>query len=329
MAQNQVIQILLIVLILCTVGIALIFVWYVRNRSKTRIHGRIQRFVDEGLDSSTNGTVKTTSEASGTNIVRIREFLNRRLSALSSEKLQLKISSAYWPMTDTEYIILQSVLTVFGFVFGWLIPGNIFGGLFLGILLFLVPKFMLDRAIIKRQQKFQSQLLDVLIMIKGAVQAGYSLSQALDMTISELIPPSSEEFSRVLRETRFGFPLDKALLNLSERMESDDLKIVITAIIINAQVGGSLATVLESTIETIRDRMQLFSEVRSLSSYARYVGQFLTLLPFLTGFIIFLVTPDYFSTVLVSRVTQIILIFALIGILIGNFWIRNIVRIRV
>ena len=112
-------------------------------------------------------------------------------------------------------------------------------------------------------------------------------------------------------------------------MESDDLQIVVTAIIINAQIGGNLSTVLESAISTIRDRMHLLGEIRSLTSYARYVGNFLTLMPFITGLAIFIFSPGYFDTVKTSIIPQIILGGALVGVVIGNIWIRRLVKIRV
>jgi len=133
----------------------------------------------------------------------------------------------------------------------------------------------------------------------------------------------------VLREVRFGIPLEQALLNLAERMESDDLQIVVTAIIINSQVGGNLSTVLDATISTIRDRMHLFGEIRSLTAYARFVGNFLTLVPFLTGIVIFFINPGYFEPVKTEVFTQVALVVALIGVIIGNIWIRQIVKIRV
>jgi tight adherence protein B len=109
--------------------------------------------------------------------------------------------------------------------------------------------------------------LDVLLLIKGAVQAGYSLMQALDLAVKEIPAPASEEFGRVLREIRIGITLEGTFLNLAQRMENDDLQIVMTAIIINSQVGGNLSTVLEASISTIRDRMQLLGEIRALTSY--------------------------------------------------------------
>jgi tight adherence protein B len=86
---------------------------------------------------------------------------------------------------------------------------------------------------------------------------------------------------------------------------------------------------LEATISTIRDRMHLLGEIRSLTSYARYVGNFLTMMPFLTGFAVFLLSPDYFDTVKTSSITQIIFLMALVGVIIGNVWIRQIVKIKV
>jgi len=187
----------------------------------------------------------------------------------------------------------------------------------------------LDQAIAQRQKKFHNQLLDVLEMITGAVKAGYSLIQALDLAVKEIPPPASDEFGRVLHEMHLGVSLEGALFNLADRMASDDMQIIVTAIIINSQVGGSLSTILDSTISTIRDRMHLFEEIRSLTSYGRYVGNFLSLMPFILGFLLFLISPHFFDTFKTSIITQAILLFALLGIIIGNIWIRRIVKINV
>ena len=267
---------------------------------------------------------------SNQNIGKFRDWINNSLQGFSSDKLQLKLSSAYWTITDTEYILIRIVATVFAFLLGWLIPGNILGGIFLAAITIIVPPILLDQAIAQRQQKFHNQLLDVLLLIyRSSARQVIVLMQALDLAVKEIPAPASEEFGRVLREMRFGISLEGTLFNLAERMASDDMQIVVTAIIINSQVGGSLSTVLDSTISTIRDRMHLFGEIRSLTSYARYVGNFLSLMPFIMGFIIFLMAPDFFDTVKTSIITQVILVVALFGIIIGNIWIRRIVKIKV
>jgi tight adherence protein B len=251
------------------------------------------------------------------------------MSSLSSDKLKMKLSSAYWPITDAEFVLIRVLTTVLGLVFGWFVLGNILAGIFLAAIAFLVPPILLERAIAKRQKKFHDQLLDVLVLINGAVQAGYSLLQALDLAVKEISAPASEEFGRVLHEMRLGISLERALNNLADRMENDDLQIVVTAVIINSQVGGNLSTVLDAAITTIRDRMHLMSEIRSLTSYSRYVGNFLTLMPFVAGLLIFIMSPRHFDTVKTSSIVQIIFVAAFIGVIIGNIWVRQLVKIKV
>jgi len=322
--------ILLGVIILCLLGVIVAVIFMLRVRASTAMRGRITDYVQSGADqeetaSSTTSRVVVSKEGLG----RFRNWINQYLGVFSSEKLQVKISSAYWAITDTEFILIRIIVTILAILLGWVVTANILGGAFLGGIALLVPPILLDQAIARRQRKFHEQLLDVLIMIKGAVQAGYSLMQALDMMAEQVSEPSATEYGRVLREVRFGIPLEQALLNLSERMENDDLQIVVTAIIINTQVGGNLSTVLEATISTIRDRLHLFGEIRSLTDYSRYVGNFLSLVPFIAGIAVFLINPDYFEAVKTEFITQVAFVFALIGVIIGNILIRRMARIRV
>lgn len=322
--------ILLVVILLCGLGLFFMVIALIRLRSASSVQGRLTDYV-QSVPGSTGGEAAGASRVvvSKEDLGRFRGWINKYLGVFSSEKLQVKISSAYWEISDTEFILVRIIVTVLGFLLGWLIPGNILGGIFLGGIALLIPPILLDQAITRRQRKFHEQLLDALVMVKGAVQAGYSLMQALDMMVEQVNEPSASEYGRVLREVRFGIPLEQALLNLSERMENDDLQIVVTAIIINSQVGGNLSTVLEATISTIRDRLHLFGEIRSLTAYARFVGNFLSLVPFITGVVVFLITPDYFEPVKTELFTQAAFVVALIGVIIGNILIRRLVRIRV
>ena len=331
MSQTLITGILIAVFGVSALGLLLVGLWLYRNRQSAKKQGRITQFVtqeddvEEKRKPSRGGVPMPSVE----DISNFREWINSSLSNISSEKLQIKISSAYWEITDVEYILIRVSLTILTFVISWLIFNSVLAGMFISVIAIMIPPILLDRAIIRRQNKFQDQLLDVLVLVKGAVQSGYSLMQALDLAVNEVPAPASEEFGRVLHEVRLGISTEDALLNLSERMESDDLQIVITAIIINTQVGGNLSTVLETTIDTIRDRMQLFAEIRSLTSYSRYVGNFLSLLPFITGLAIFMLSPSYFEAVKTSIITQGIFLGALVSVIIGNVWIRKLIQIKV
>ena len=275
------------------------------------------------IDSENQRSNKSAS------IAAIRDWLNYALRSISSDQLKRKISSAYWPITDIEYILILATSVLLSVLIGWLISSTILGGFGLGIISYFIPGLLLNHSIQKRQVRFQDQLVDVLVLIRGAVQSGYGLLQSLDVVVSELASPSSEEFGRVVREVQLGLSLNDALLNLANRMESDDLNLVVTAIVINTQVGGSLSTMLTAVTDTIRARYKLSGEIRALTSYARYASYMLSFLPFVTGVIMYLLSPDYFGQSIDNSITQIILALSLGLIIIGNIWLRRIAKIEV
>lgn len=332
LTQDSTTLILFAVFMLSAFGLMMVVIWVFRHGPTSKQQKRVSRYIVPAGEEKGKGAAPSGRRyviISGENIGKIRDWINKALRSLSSEKMQIRLSSAYWKITDVEYILMRVMSVVLALLFGWLLLGNMLIGIFMSAIAFLLPPILLDRAINKRQKQFHQQLLDVLTLVKGSVQAGYGLMQALDLAVREVPAPASEEFGRVLYEIRLGLNLEDALFNLAERMDNDDLQIVVTAIIINDQVGGNLTTVLESTVDTIRDRQQLQGEIRSLTSYARYVGNFLSLLPFIVGIGIFFINPSYFETLGSSIITQGLFVGALLGIILGNVWIRQIVKIKV
>jgi len=149
-------------------------------------------------------------------------------------------------------------------------------------------------------------------------------------------PPISEEFERVVREMSLGVALQPALGNLVRRVKSEDLELMVTAINIQSQVGGNLATVLDSIAFTIRERIRIIGEIRVLTSMQRYSGYVITLLPVGLAGILFLVSPSYITSlfrnppVTLGLPTGVIfLIVGLISMGIGYVFIRRIVDIKV
>ena len=232
------------------------------------------------------------------NMIRWRLRINNMLSGLASEKLNLQLISANWPITETEYVVIRygSVILAFGvgwlvskifmtgseaLVFGpgWTVSKSLISGLGLAVIAYFIPDLILKRAISQRRINFGKQLVDVLILMTGAVRAGYSLPQAIEVVSKELKSPASEEFRRVRHEIGLGLSLSQALNNLVARMENDDLYLAVTAININAQVGGNIVTMLSAVTETIRDRIRLFSEVRVLTAQQRFGSYVLTFMP--------------------------------------------------
>jgi len=262
-------------------------------------------------------------------MVRLRLRVNSMLSTFTSEELSLNLASANWPITETEYILIRIWSTVASFVIAWILFRSFYPGIGLAVIALLIPPILLNRSISQRRTKFERQLMDVLVLITGAVRAGYSFLQSLDVVVQEMKPPVSEEFRRVRREVSLGLPLSRALTNLHARMQNEDLYLVLTAVNINSQVGGNLATMLEVVTNTIRDRIRLFSEIRALTSQQRFSGYMLSLLPFIVIAILFVVSPDYISRLFQPGIMLCIPIGALIFVLMGNIVIQLMSRMDV
>jgi tight adherence protein B len=262
-------------------------------------------------------------------INRFRLRLNNMLSMFVSEELSLQLLSANWPITETEYILIRFWGAVLGLILGWAIFQSPFSGFGLAVIFYILPGVYLKMSINRRQQAFERQLVDVLVLMNGAVRAGYSLLQSLDVVVREMKAPASDEFRRVRREVGLGLPLNQALLNLTSRMQNDDLYLVVTAININQQVGGNLVTMLDAVTGTIRERIRLFAEVRVLTSQQRFSAYILTLIPIGVGALMFALNPSYMSGLFTPGVWLCIPAGALVGIILGNIWIRKLAKIEV
>jgi tight adherence protein B len=303
------------------------------------------------LETYVSLPVESTSRQEGqrrrTSMIRWRLRMNNMLSGLASEKLNLQLISANWPITETEYVVIRygSVIVAFGLgwiiskifvtgseelVFGpgWTISKMLVSGLGLAVIAYFIPDLLLKRAISQRRLNFGKQLVDVLILMTGAVRAGYSLPQAVEVVSKEMRSPASEEFRRVRHEIGLGLSLSQALNNLVARMENDDLYLVVTAININSQVGGNIVTMLEAVTNTIRERIRLFSEVRVLTAQQRFGSYILTFMPIAMLAAMFFLNPTYMIRLFDPQILC-IPIGAVIMVILGNIAVRRLAKIEV
>lgn len=260
-------------------------------------------------------------------VARLRLRLNSTMGGLSSDALALQLMSANWPVTPAEYSLLRLGLAVLLFGLGWLIAQNALVGIGAAILAYIIPGFMLRRAINHRQRAFEKQLVDVLVLITGAVRSGFSLLQALEVVVRELTPPTTEEFRRVLQEVGLGRPIGVALENLALRMENRDLDLLVTAIKIQYTVGGNLTTMLEAVTETIRERIRLFGEVRALTAQQKLASYVISFLPIIVAAALFMINPEYMRQ-LFNRQYLFIPIIAAVMMVAGIIIIQRMARIN-
>jgi tight adherence protein B len=262
-------------------------------------------------------------------LAALRYRINTSLSSFSSEKLNLELIRANWQMSVTEFLLVRWGITIICLFLGWLISRLFLPGIGMALIAYFIPSISLRRSINKRQLAFEKQLLDVLILINGAVRAGFSLLQALELVVKEMESPASEEFGRVIQEASLGVSLPMALHNLAARMRNDDLDLVVTAVDIHHSIGGNLATMLATVSETIRERVRLFGEIRVVTTQQRYTGYLLSLLPFFIGSAMFIINPEYILRLFEPGMMMCIPLGALLGIIAGHLAIQRIAKIDV
>jgi tight adherence protein B len=209
--------------------------------------------------------------------------------------------------------------------------------LLVGMLIgFMLPRFWLGRRKGGRLGAFNKNLPDTITLIANALRAGSSFLQAIELVVRESRPPISTEFGRVIREVNLGLPFDQALENMVRRVRSDDLELMATAISIQHQVGGNLAEILDSIAYTIRERVRIKGEIRSLTAQQRLSGYVVGFLPIgLAGFI-YIAAPKFFDPmfakppeILGLPAGMIIMFFGGFMMFIGFMLIRKIVDIEV
>lgn len=199
-----------------------------------------------------------------------------------------------------------------------------------------VPRFWLNRRKGQRLKKFNNSLADTITLIANALRSGSSFLQAIEMVVRETQPPISTEFNRVIREVNLGLPFEQALANLVRRVRSDDLELMTTAISIQHQVGGNLAEILDSIAFTIRERVRIKGEIKTLTAQQRMSGYVVAGLPIGLVGILMVIAPKFMDPMFQNPPALMglplgVIILGAGGLMmvIGFFLIRRIVDIEV
>ncbi|HEU4964812.1 MAG TPA: type II secretion system F family protein [Bacilli bacterium] len=231
-------------------------------------------------------------------------------------------------LTPTELIYLVGLLFAAPLVFGVVIgrPGvGLLFGMFGGYSPFLYMRLKVRR----RRKAFDNQLSDTLTIMSNSLKSGYSFLQAVQMIAGDMAAPIAEEFERMLREIRMGIPTEEALQSLNARVQSQDFDLIVTAIIIQKQVGGNLAEILDNIQDTIRERVRIQGEIKAMTAQGRFSALIFMVLPLGLGALLYTINPEYIGRLFHSPIGWGMLGVALIGQIIGGLFINKIVKIEV
>ena len=243
-----------------------------------------------------------------------------------SRKLQIRIMQAHSTTTVGTLILTSLTLFVFGYAVLWLLVPVALIDVGVALGLAMLPFGLLSFKRSRRINAFNKVLADAIDMLGRALRAGHSVVGALQ-TLSENVPePAASEFAEVFKQQNIGLPLRDALLQLLDRVPSPDLRVLVTAILVQKDTGGNLAEILDRTAAVIRDRLRIQGEIRVQTAQGRLTGWILSALPVVMLVLINLVNPGY-SSILLHDPTGHKLIYVSLGMLtVGALIIRHIVN---
>jgi len=296
----------LIVAAIAALAIILIAVGIASAGSGSGVTARLQRYTSAGADKKKDKPeglaellAQSSALASINKAVEQRDFGANLARELARADLKLKVSEylGIWVATTVGTPVVFFIL---GFVISSLqSPIALLGGLLLG---FMAPRIWLGRRKSGRLSAFNKQLPDTITLIANALRAGSSFLQAIELVVRESRPPISTEFGRVIREVNLGLPFDQAMENMVRRLRSEDFELMATAINIQHSVGGNLAEILDSIAYTIRERVRIKGEIRTLTAQQRLSGYVVGGLPFGLAAFIYLAAPTFFDPMFDDKV---------------------------
>jgi len=294
---------------------------------KKNVKIRIDKFVDNSyINESKKKTNKKNEKSYITNFLKNVNSKKRESNKVGkTEKLLVNSDIA---MSIEEFnairIIVISILIII-FYFMSMSAKVIFIIPIFWILPILVLKYLKKRRI----ELFEKQLGDAISILANSLKAGYSYMQAVNSVAKDMPDPVGKEFKILLKEMSLGVTASEALENLTDRVDSKDLSLMVVAIKIQRETGGNLAEILMNISETIRARIKIQGEIKTLTAQGRMSGMVIGLMPIVLILILLLINKEYISILFNTQIGKVLVVCAVISELIGAFFIKKIVDIDV
>lgn len=306
------------------ISLALLFEWLGERKKQQDVLGQLRKF-ERGLAGA---------GAEGTGILRRAVRESETMMALAAKvptiaDLQIMLQQAAVNLTTGSFLTLT-----FGLALGLGLVTLLLTRNWIPAILFAkagawMPYLWLKRKRNRRMYAFEEGLPDAIDLLGRAIRAGHPLSSGLKMVADETQEPIAGEFQRTFEEHRFGVPFDDAIQDLADRVNIVDVRILVTAILIQREVGGNLAEVLDNLASVIRARFTIRRQLRVYTAQGRMSGYVLAALPIVVGGIIYLLNPEYGALMFTHPLGRFFLMLAATMQIMGYLWIRKIINIDI
>ena len=316
-----------IIVILLVLGVLLCVILASQSNNGGELGKRLQEIEHlEAADSqSTRDQARRGRRGSaGPDNDAMRQFLAK---IYVPARLRTGIQRAGVDLRPEEFALMWISATMVPSFLAYLFTNNILIVLALAMVGAIAPPFYLHFMTTRRMDTFSTQLGDALQLISNGLKAGFSFEQALVSVRTDMVPPISIEFGRAVNEMNYGMSLEDALTGVTTRMESSDMKLLTSAVMIQRKTGGNLANILDNLALTIRERVKLKNKIKALTAQGRMSGYVIGILPIFLFITISGINPDYMSLFYTTTLGTIIIVVAILLEVLAFVIINNMTKL--
>lgn len=243
------------------------------------------------------------------------------------ENVRAMIVAADLKLSVEEFVMVWISISFLPALFFYIVSGNTLFSMIVVLLCVSSPPLYIGMKKKKRLELFGNQLGDALLLISNGLRAGFSFEQVLETVSKELPNPIAQEFARVSRELKMGMSLSGSLGSMTERMENTDLRLLTSAVLIQRQVGGNLADILDTISITIQDRIKIKNNIKTMTAQGRISGIIVGAIPIVLFMFLSFINHDYMSVFYETVIGKIMLVVIVIMEFFGFIFIRKMITI--
>ncbi|WP_416196755.1 type II secretion system F family protein [Selenomonas sp.] len=299
------------------------------ERQKKKLHDRMAYFSQAAHPEQALRQQAAKPSFKERFLASVRESATHVPDIRLTEYFDRLMEQADWPLLGREYLVVLILLAAVSAALATLMTLRASSTLLAAPCGALLGWAYLRLAIRRRRKAFVEQLGDMLTMVANALRAGFSFMQAFELIAREMDAPVGREVEKVISEINVGATLEQALENMTRRVQSPDFDLVVTAVLIQRQVGGNLAEILDTISETIQDRVRMRREVLALTAQGRLSGVILILLPIAIAAALTFINADALRPLYEEPMGRVAVVGAVVLEIIGYIVIRRIVDIDI
>jgi tight adherence protein B len=307
-----------------TVSLVILWEWFQEQQRKRQMVDQLRSLANEPIESS--AARSTVFRSAVLESSWLRPIISR-FPQLRDAGFILQQAGVSWTL-QTLFLLSIGLAVAIGsmvLIASQSIPVAVIATIIGGLL----PTMYVRRRRTKRLNAFEELLPEAIDLVGRALRAGHPLTAGFKMAADDGPEPVAGEFRRVFEEQRFGLPIQDSLLGMADRIDIVDVRILVTAILIQREVGGNLAEILDNLSAVVRARFTIRRQIRVYTAQGRMTGYLLSALPIILFSMLYMINAEYMSILFKDPVGKILIVIAVSMQLIGFLWIRKIIKIEI